>query len=534
MAADQPLPTNEAETSRSVSFAPLVSVALVVLAVAAFNWTHLDRTVYSSDQINIATMLLQYGHPELFPTEQGLRSLDLYPNTYIGLLNILASLTGGAKQALFWLGTFLLFVFAAGMFVLLLEVTDSAWIAAAIAIASLWFRASFEGQHWQVADFTAFLPRTITFALVPWLLLVCMRWLGRWELVGIFAALGVAANYHPLSAIFLATIFGLTLLLVRKTRLQHIAILAVSVMVFAAASAPYSLDVTHAMRAAATMRRLKGGPQPSSEQIAEVRRLTPYATFPPPWATIRWVGFQMALPLLIGASGVWVRRRKLSDRDRLAVAFLGGVLLYSVGGAATEAAVRATIGLHKSFIFMRAFHLVYLPLWIFCGGLIVDLWNRRGRRERLGAALLAAALLIPASAPEYALRWVKYKGKIPQGSSLQSDPDLLAVCRWARENTEIADTFLVPPNWSFFPLFAERSMVASGKEVGFIIYEPSVGVEAWERSRTVQAAYEDPSPARLIEAAKRYGAAHIVVRDRALPGTPAFQTGPYRLYGVGR
>jgi len=53
-------------------------------------------------------------------------------------------------------------------------------------------------------------------------------------------------------------------------------------------------------------------------------------------------------------------------------------------------------------------------------------------------------------------------------------------------------------------------------------------------ARAVQAAYDDLAPVRLIEAAKRYGAAYIIVRDRALPGDPAFQTGPYRVYGLGR
>jgi len=531
MATDRSDPSNETPAARTFPVAPAILLALIVLAVVWFNWSHLRTTAYSSDQINIATMVLKYRHPELFPTERGLRQIDLYPKTYIGLLNLLVSLTGGTRQALFCLGSLLLIVFACGMYFLLLETTSNGWIAAAIAIASLWFRASFEGQEWQVADIGAFLPRTITFAMVPWLVLVCARWLGRWELVGVFAVLGIAANYHPLSALFLAVIFGLALLLVPRCRVRHIAILAVSVAIFSAAAAPYFLEVTQAMRAAAA-RRLSEGSQPSPEQVTKVRQLMPYATFPPPWATIRWVGFHMILPAVVGACGFWVRRRKLADRDRFVVAFLCGALIYAVGGSLAEMIARATMGLHKSFLFMRAFQLVYLPLWVFCGWLIVDLWNRPSGRARWGAAVLVAALLVPASAPEYAVRWVKYRGKVPERPSLQQDADVVAVCQWIRNHTQIADTCVVPPNWSFFPLLAERSMIASAKEIGFIIYEPAVGVAAHERTQEVQAAYESPSPAALIEVAKRYGAGYVAVRDRELQARQVFQSGPYRIYTV--
>jgi len=58
---------------RRLPLGPLILPAVVLVVVALFNWYRLESTPYSSDQINIATMLLKYRHPELFPAEQGLR-----------------------------------------------------------------------------------------------------------------------------------------------------------------------------------------------------------------------------------------------------------------------------------------------------------------------------------------------------------------------------------------------------------------------------------------------------------------------------
>jgi len=522
-------PDNESSRPKTTFWAPPVVFALVMGVITLFNWSHLDATPYTSDQIGIGTLLLKYEDPMLFPAEQGLRPLDLYPKAYLGLLNILVLATGEIKEAFFLLGTFLLIAFAVGMYVLLYDSTGNPWMAAVLAVASLWFRASFGGHHWQSCSFDAFLPRLITLAMVPWLLLACSHWLGQWKLTAVFAALGVAANYHPLSALFLATIFGLTLLLVPGARVRHIAILAVSVLIFSTAAAPYFLEANRALRAEAA-RRASEGPTPTPEQIEQARQATAYAVFPPPWKTIRWVSFYLALPALVGACGLWLRRRRLNDCHRTVVAFLGGVVLVAIGGQAAETVLRHAFGIHKSFTLLRAFHLVYLPLWIFSGWLIEGLWRERRGWQRLAATVLAVALLTPVSGPEYIVRWLKYGGNVPQRPSLEQDPDFVAVCQWALAQTDPADTFVVPPTWSLFPFLARRTMVAAAKEASFIIYDPAQGVEVYERCRNVREAYEDPSSQRLIEVAKRYGARYILVHDRELPGKPVFQSRSYRVY----
>jgi hypothetical protein len=181
---------------------------------------------------------------------------------------------------------------------------------------------------------------------------------------------------------------------------------------------------------------------------------------------------------------------------------------------------------------MRAFHLVYLPLFIFCGWLVEDWWSRAHTGYRTGAVLLVAALLMPVSKMEYAVRWVKYHGAVPKKKSLEFDADFVAACKWIRETTSLADTFVVPSGWLLFAVLAQRSMVGSLKESSFIIYEPAVGVKAYERYHAVEAAYASPSPARLIEVARRYDAQYILVYDRELEGRPVFQSGSYRIYAV--
>jgi len=511
---------------------PLVLVLLVVLGASLFNLARLETTPLSSDQVNIATLLLKYREPSLFPGDPALRLLDFYPKTYVGVLDLVVSATGGVKRALLCLGAVLALVFAAGMYLLLYDATGDRWIAAVLAVAALWFRAAFGGSEWQVLDFGAFLPRTITLAMAPWLLLACGRAVGRWSLVGLFAALGIAANFHPLSAMFLAMAFGVALLLIGGRRARHVAILAVSVVVFWAAAAPYFLEIRRAVRAAGEAAATSVA-APSPELIEEVMKARTPALFFPHWRTIRWVAFYLVVPAAVGAWGFWTRRRRFADRDRAAVAFFAGVLVVAIGGTAFLAFLRASFGFGKAVIFMRAFKLVYLPLWVFCAWAVEELWKRRGgRAARLGAVAVCAVLLFPPSGLEYAVRWVKYGGKIPTRPSLELDRDFRAVCDWARENTDRSDKFLVPAQWHIFRLLARRSAVATSKEVSLVMYDPPAGVAAYERWRAVLDAYASRSPDRLIEVAKRYGARYILVSGRELAAKEVFRSGPYRLYRV--
>lgn len=510
---------------------PVLAVVLVVLGVALFNWTRLDTTVYSSDQVYIATMMLKYRHADLFPGDPDLRILDFYPKSYIGVLDLLWCASGDIKAALFCLGTVLMIVFAAGMYFLLFDATGHPWIAAALAVASLWFRGSFGGSQWEVADFSAYLPRTITFAMAPWLLLACGRSLGRWRLVGLFAALGIAANFHTLSSMFLAMVLGGTLLLIPRARGRHIAVLAVSFLVFWIAAAPYFLELHRARRVPATTRPVDL-PEPTTEQVEEIMRMRVPSLFLPPWRTVRWVGFHMALPVLCAAGGLWVRRRRFNDRDRTAVAFLLGTLAVAVGLAALLAFLRTAFGVQKSIIFMRAFRMVYLPLWIFCGWLIADLWDRESTGARFAAVLLVGALLVPASLPEYAIRWVKHQGKVPEYyRSVEADPDFLATCAWIKEHTPRDAMFLVRPQWHVFRVFAQRSMPMSKKGLALVLYDPALGLDAYERWKVVQAAYTNPSEL-LLETARRYGADYVLVYKAEIAAKRVFQCGEYRVFAI--
>ncbi|MBM3334203.1 hypothetical protein FJY63_06040, partial [Candidatus Sumerlaeota bacterium] len=46
----------------------------------------------------------------------------------------------------------------------------------------------------------------------------------------------------------------------------------------------------------------------------------------------------------------------------------------------------------------------------------------------------------------------------------------------------------------------------------------------------VRAAYDSPSAQGLLEAAKRYGAKYILVRDRDVEGEIVYRSGAYRIY----
>ncbi len=517
---------------REIAAVPVLILAAVLGAILGFLWPRLDAIPLSSDQIGIATLLLKYSQPELFPTETGLRPIDIYPNTYLGVMRLLSLLAGDVRQAFFLMGATTLIAFAFGMYRLVLETVARPGIALAVTIAALWFRAAFEGQEWQISDFGAFLPRSITLAMIPWLLLACGRWQGRWLLVALFGTLWIAANYHPLSALYLAVILGLTLLAQPARRLRHAMILAAAVPVFSIAAAPYFLQVNHAIRRAAAQRKAEGF-SATPERIEAVRRQIPHSAFPPPLATVRWVGFHILLPGAAGAAGLLLRRRRLGDGGRMAAAFLAAVLIYSVGGAAIETVLRKTVGFQKSYLFLRSFHLVYLPLFIFCGWLIEDLWaGRKSILPRLAAMALAAALLVPASWLEYAVRYVKYRGEVPRRQSLEFDPDFTAMCEWVRQHTAVADVIVVPPAWNLFALLAQRSIAASAKEISFVLYEPEVGVIAYEKYRAILEAYENGAPDALPALARRYGARYVVTDDRQIAASLTYERGRYRVYEV--
>lgn len=513
--------------------APLAVLALIVAALLLNDWRTLDSSFLISDQVYIGVVTLKYRQPDLFPSDLSLRLLDYYPRTYLGVVSLFMSVTGGFKPALFTFNILLVLVFAAGMYLLIFDATQNVWIAVAIATASLAPRLSFGGNQWLVVTSEAYLPRTQTLAMAPWLLLALSRSIGQWRIIGIFAALGVAANFHPLSTVYLAISFGCAVLLFRTCRKRHLAILAVSVGVYWIAAAPYYLEVRRASRHR-TVAASEEFETPTPEQIGEVMQFRlPWLLLPSARDTARIAGYMM-LPLIAGAAGVWVRRRALTPRDTTVLAFFAGVLICAVGMTALLLLLCYLFGFQRSTVFTRGLRLLYLPLWVCSGWLIADLWNRPGRKAHVGAWIVAAALLVPMHGVEQMARWVRWRGQIPRFHVLEFDEDFQAMCRWAREQTSRDALFLTPPErgWIVFRLFAHRGAVVTSKELALVMYDPNLGYELYKRYRRAEAAYENASPAGVIEVAKQYDADYIVVLDREIGGAPVFQSGPYRVYAV--
>lgn len=166
------------------------------------------------DQTYVGTMLAKDHEPTLFPRDYAFHDDTLY-RSYIPLIRWffqnLSQVTGSFDNALLSLVPLVVFLFALGTGLLLLEWSQSLWMALLITFLAIPYRPAPSGELWGAGGVEFVLARTMATALAPFVFILFFRFLGRpraREAVLTGLATGLLAFLHPPTALFLGELFS--------------------------------------------------------------------------------------------------------------------------------------------------------------------------------------------------------------------------------------------------------------------------------------------------------------------------------------
>jgi hypothetical protein len=456
------------------------------VAAAAGYFASLDDRL-SDTQVRIATAAEKRHRPEELylcdpvfgpsdlwqlhtPALQGLLELSLIPTDYADLTLPFRALTPAAVM-----------IYLCGVYALLYRQCRSWSISAFVAVLSCTIVDALGGSFWGVGSLASVTPATLVHALLPLVMLAYLRYHRQWRVALVFAFIGLCGNIDLITAMNVA----LVLLIVhladgrfRPMRWVSALTCALSAALAAAPYATYYLWLKHRMTP-------PGAVPPTADAVHQALELArPDVLYPQlllpllQWLLMAGV---LAVPTLI----VLARAERYRTRDgRLWVWFIAAALGVALGLHGLSQLVGSVRGRVPPVIdFVRASALVMLPLYILfsqgltnlfrlfatqrwllrwaCVALLV-LWlgpadNLRVPRRALAAA--GTSMIAEEDKPSYVLRHQEQR---------RQHEELLAVSRWARENTPPSAVFVT--DLLQFRMRSRRAISASRGDLVYVFY----------------------------------------------------------------
>jgi hypothetical protein len=216
------LPWNHQDKARQTGMPPkrqenssrqIILVFALIMAVF-YTWTSMSTPYQMGhDQTYLGTFLAKDRDPTLYLRDYAFHDDTLY-RSYIPIIrwlfDKLSRFTGSFDQALLSLVPVVVFFFTLGTGLLLLEWSQSVWIALVITFLAIPYRAAPSGELWGVGGVEFVLARTLATGLAPFVFLLFFRFLGKPTAKGaVFTgvATGLLAFLHPPTALFLGELF---------------------------------------------------------------------------------------------------------------------------------------------------------------------------------------------------------------------------------------------------------------------------------------------------------------------------------------
>ncbi|MFN0152117.1 MAG: DUF6798 domain-containing protein [bacterium] len=438
-----------------------------------------------------------------------------FPVPYIAIVDVATRWLGSPEAAQRWIPAVLLAIFLGGIYALTRRLTRCvvAGLAAALIAAHPWpstFLVSFGVLPGRL------LPRDITTALLPWLLLLTLNGSRRIP----FLLAGLLTAIHPISAPHVWLLIAASGLAARTLTLRDV---LAGAALFVAGALPYLV---------ALMRLPDLSPPP----IELVNLRMSYVLPPPIGQLARFVLLQLAPLALIGGIGI--------AKGRFARPHQRALWAIAAAAAVLAALTPLTAAVHELLPFqpIRAALYLYLPFIIGAGALIARLVGRQTRPlgesptetpapgRRNAVAVAAGALILgflanqarPIEEPgriaytlgargaalaaveqitrvANAVRPIDALGQLaaraglaerPQNFLLNTDPasmrevlaascvdvggdraPFLELARFAREQSAPGDNFMIPPvGLDHFRVHARRGIYGCWKDGGVILF----------------------------------------------------------------
>ncbi|GEM_PF-1293365 len=506
------------------------------IALAAW-WGNVRDTDISSDQVNIATMLLKEKQPELFSRDLGFAddsAFRFYTPLYRKLTAFLAGFTGGDfLRAPVVMTPFLLAAYLLGAYALFVWMTGHKAASLLAAVLSLFVRKALI-DTWGMGGMSSMLPRSVFLAFTPWLVLGILCTRNRpFVAAGFFFAVGLLANMHPVSAFGFAQIVLLTTLASERFAWRA---LGRCVLWGAAAALP---TIGFAMLYWSST-NVAGANAVTYSEIKDVmnERLGAFYPFQP--SDVAKTLKSLTVPVALAGAGLWwrVRERKFSDTDRWFVWFAVVTVVVSLGGTAVVQLASEWTGT-KPLIFdqVRTLRFIYLPLFVFVGFLLAKLWESARSGNRIARFTLPVAALALCAYATLPLQKAVGRPLEARFSSAAANRDaeelaLQELAEWARAHTP--QDAVIDCESLLFRYLARRSLTFCRKDGGILIYSGSERLKEWlTRYREWNQLPENDSAARE-SFARKHGADYLVLKAKqpALTFAPAFQNGYFRIYSL--
>jgi hypothetical protein len=511
------------------------SLVVVVLAlVRGLNLTAAPFTDWTHDEVYYIALAFQQEDRGLYPRDALFQEFRrAIPAAYPAFVEGAIRLVGSPEMALRVVPTVLLTIYLLGLSLLVRRLTGSvaAGLASALVASHTWPTPFLLGVGIEPGRL---FPRDTTTALLPWLLLLLER--GHARLPFLLASLLVFL--HPIST---PQVF-VVLLAWRFSRSTGpgagVRDLLRDLPLFAICALPF----------AAVLLRL---PDRSPPPLELVRLRMPYA-LPPPAIDVARFLFVHLLPLaLIGGVGLAAGR------------FVGGgrrpllALIVAAGGISLLGAATGGVAELRPFQPIRAVQYLYLPLFVGTGALLA----RAVASRRLAATALALAAVVVLSRPAHSIGLLggiaarAGLGERPTNFLLQTDPetmravlaascvdmgggrsDFIELARFARERTDRADLFLLPPvGLDHWRVHALRGAFVTWKDGGVITLSrryAELWHERFERVVRLYASHDAQGFGEMLAS----GDVQFVVCDARRPRLElpvAFENARYVAYGPG-
>jgi hypothetical protein len=537
-------------------------VALLFVALAGF-WGVLGLTRgvehLTSDQHLNLVLVLKGLDPSLFPADLIFSGPDIagqYIPLYIGYLRWAYTTFGDLAAGYRLLVVPLNLLYLVGAYLALFHFTRVRWIAALLAtFVSLPLAVPLAGEIFGVGPVQVITARSLFTAAFPWLFWGFVTWPDRpLRLVGLFAGIGLLANLHPVSGLFVAPMLILAYLVERRwagaawlwggamglaTLLGALPILLGQLQRVAAQDAGAARAGAGLMQALVLDRMgyllypphtLAWLPRPAVDALTLCLGLGPVLALgwawrsgkPAAWRLVRmgaalalaYLMYPQAVPLSLAlvVVGLLPQADAESRPLRLTAGFALAVFWVSVGGVVGLQALFALFDRPVLFADMLrgARFAPFACTLLLAASLRAVAWARLPVWARAGCALFLA-LAIGWGARDVARTYLRTRGDAAAA-------DLVALAEWARAESDPGASFLFDS--PAFRVLARRSLLFATKDGTAVIYHNQDRAAVWmERQAALRAAGSDPAALRAV--GERFGADYVVVAARDLaPGEP--------------
>jgi hypothetical protein len=502
-----------------------------------------------SDASQIASFAAAYDHPESFANDVLLAdpaNYRFYATVHIPLLRWLTRLSGDYGTSFLWLLGPTVFLQLLGFYWLgRVLFADRFWALLLTLLASGTTLRFGPGEFWGLwADS---LPRNVFQAVLPFVLLVVLKWRTRpssWPVI--MAGLGALMYLHPVSTPAWAAAIWLGLAAERpEPPRRWIPRLLLSGLVFALVAGTFLWAFGRYQR-------------PSSPALAEqayrvqdsfyrLESTTQPVSYP---VLLELCSEQRLLLVFALAAVVILWRLPPGNRSawRLTLVWLFGILLVSVG---LPLLIQLLAGnphtTSTQRILIRNLRFLFPLLLIQCVWALAVLEKALRRPGTRGAILACGVLLtavwLRANPPMLWQQELARRG----GWGRSRDPDTLAILQVIKQQTPLTARLLSFEDRRFEPsairYFSLRSLAYCYKDVGPLGHTNDLALLHWGAAR---AKYEDlrsrPRDERLLEAAANFarelGADHLLVRAPPLRSLPrgaslVYENSSYTLLRLG-